>query len=169
MKEFLFYLFLLPRWRKLAACAQFKIYNSLCRPHSHPSHYSHCSHCSHNRSPQIAQLQHFPPFERGVGGNVTLFPSPSHNSKFIIQNSLPVPPMLIASILNSLSPLIHYTFSVSLAQPAFLAFSLSRGVKPFFVFLIGIKDKMVTSSSVSSSGSSSSSSSLVLFQVTSLT
>ena len=63
----------------------------------------------------------------------------------------------------------HYIFSVSLAHPAFLAFSLSRGVKPFFVFLIGIKDKMVTSSSVSSSGSSSSSSSLVLFQVTSLT
>ena len=73
--------------------------------------------------------------------------------------------VLIASILNSPSPLIHYTFSVSLAQPAFLAFSLSRGVKPFFVFLIGIKDKMVTSSS----GSSSSSSSWVLFQVTSLT
>ena len=73
-----------PRWRKLAACAQFKIYNSLFRPHSHPSHYSHCS---HNRSPQIAQLQHFPPFERGVGGNVTLFPSPSHNSKFRIHNS----------------------------------------------------------------------------------
>ena len=77
--------------------------------------------------------------------------------------------VLIVSILNSPSPLIHYTFRVSLAQPAFLAFSLSRGVKPFFVFLIGIKDKMVTSSSVSSSGSSSSSSSWVLFQVTSLT
>ena len=26
----------------------------------------------------------FSPFERGVGGNVTLFPSPSHNSKFTI-------------------------------------------------------------------------------------
>ena len=44
-----------------------------------------------------------------------------------------------------------YTFSVSLAQPAFLAFSLSRGVKPFFVFLIGLlysyfKHKVTTAS-----------------------
>ena len=120
---------------------------------------------------------------------IYLFPQPlflsvilnSSSTFYIIPSplSLLIPPtcptrptiafVLIANILNSPSPLIHYTFTVSLAQPAFLAFSLSRGVKPFFVFLIGIKDKMVTSSSVSSSGSSSSSSSWVLFQVTSLT
>ncbi len=114
------------------------------------------------QSPPHTQLHAFAGF--GSHSQPSQSSQPSHTSQ---------PPhtciVLIASILNSPSPLIHYTFSVSLAQPAFLAFSLSRGVKPFFVFLIGIKDKMVTSSSVSSSGSSSSSSSWVLFQVTSLT
>ena len=61
----------IPRWRKLAARAQFRIQNFLCRPHSHPSHYSHYSHNRPCGSPLLEAVQKvfkrttaaYPPFE----------------------------------------------------------------------------------------------------------
>ena len=69
-----------PRWRKLAACAQFKIQNSLCRPHSHQSHYSHCSHYSPIQNSEFK-----------IQNSCSL--CPIHNSKFSPRPICPICPI----------------------------------------------------------------------------
>ena len=89
---------------QLVPNSKFRIHNSLCRPHSHPSHYSHSSHncpCSSHPiipiAPTIApHKQHncsiFPLLKGGQGGMLLYFhPRPTiQNSKFTIHN-LPIP------------------------------------------------------------------------------
>ena len=92
----------LPRWRKLAACAQFTIQNFLCRPHSHPSH------CSHNRPcgshPPLAQACSL---------------CPIHNSKFPPRPTYPICPTCRTrpTIHNSPPPLY---FSIRLPSSSYL-------------------------------------------------
>ena len=93
---------------QLVPNSKFRIHNSLCRPHSHPSHYSHCSHncpCGSHPiipiAPTIApHKQHncsiFPLLKGGQGGMLLYFhPRPTiQNSEFKIHN-LPIPSLYL--------------------------------------------------------------------------